>query len=104
MLKKPYNKYRSKRVKTEKGNFDSKKEFNFFGDLLVLQRAGEVSFFLRQVPFHLPGKVKYIVDFVVFYKDGSVKFYDIKGFETPMFKLKKKQVEELYPVQIVIVK
>lgn len=66
--------------------------------------SGEVIFFLRQVPFHLPGNVRYVVDFVEFLASGQVDFVDVKGMETPEFKLKKKQVECLYPIEIKIVK
>jgi len=82
--------------------FDSVKEMNYYKDLQLLQKAGEIVFFLRQVPFDLPGGVKYRVDFVEFYPDGSVRFIDVKGIETDMFIMKKKQVEALYPVKIII--
>jgi len=82
--------------------FDSVKEMNYYKDLQLLQKAGEIVFFLRQVPFDLPGGVTYRVDFVEFYPDGSVRFIDVKGIETDMFIMKKKQVEALYPVKIII--
>jgi len=44
-----------------------------------------------------------VCDFVEFWKDGNVKFTDCKGVETETFKLKKRQVEELYPIEINIV-
>jgi hypothetical protein len=44
------------------------------------------------------------VDFLVFDADGHVRFVDVKGMETPMFVLKKKQVEALYPFTIEVVK
>ena len=53
-----------------------------------------------QVPFHLPGNVKYVVDFQVFMTDGTVKFIDVKGHRTPQYIAKKKMVEALYPVEI----
>lgn len=80
--------------------FDSVKEMNYCKDLQLLQKAGELKFYLQQVPFDLPGGVKYRVDFVEFHEDGSVRFVDVKGIETPGFIMKKKQVEALYPVVI----
>lgn len=80
--------------------FDSKKESKRYQELLWLQKTGEVLFFLRQVPFHLPGNVKYLCDFVVFWKNGDITFEDVKGMKTPMYSLKKKQVEALYPIEI----
>lgn len=97
------HKFNAKRTEIDNIKFDSKKEAQYYSTLKLQQRAGEVIFFLRQVPFHLPGNTKYVCDFQVFYSDGTVKFVDVKGVETAMFKLKKKQVEELYPIQIDIV-
>ncbi len=68
--------------------------------LKTRQSAGDVIFHLRQVPFHLPGNVKYVVDFVLFNVDGTVDFVDVKGMKTPMYILKKKMVENLYPISI----
>lgn len=85
-------------------NFSSKAERNYYHSLKALKKAGQVVFFLMQVPFHLPGKTKYIVDFQVFYADGTVDFVDVKGIETDVFKIKKRQVEEIYPIKIKIVK
>lgn len=80
--------------------FDSKKEAKRYQELLFLQKTGEVLFFLRQTPFHLPGGTKYLCDFVVFWKNGDITFEDVKGMKTPMYSLKKKQVEALYPIEI----
>lgn len=80
--------------------FASKKESRVYEDLLLRQAAGEIIFFLRQVPFHLPGGVKYVVDFVTFERDGLVRFVDAKGMRTPLYVAKKKIVEAQYPIQI----
>ena len=81
--------------------FDSKKEANRYKDLKQLQDWGEVLQFLRQIPFHLPGHTKYVCDFLVFWTDGHVSFEDVKGMRTETYKLKKRQVEELYsPITI----
>lgn len=84
--------------------FSSKKEARYYKGLKVRQAAGEVVQFLRQVPFHLPGGVRYVCDFLEFRSDGSVAFVDTKGMETPEFKAKKRMVEEIYkPITIEIV-
>jgi hypothetical protein len=80
--------------------FASVKEMDYYKDLELLIKAGEMRFFLRQVPFDLPGGVKYRVDFVEFRKDGSVRFMDVKGVKTDMFIMKRKQVQSLYPIKI----
>jgi len=77
--------------------FGSKKEAKRFCELRILQESGEVLFFLRQTPFHLPGKIKYLCDFMVFWSDGSITFEDVKGMRTRSYIDKKKQVEEIYP-------
>lgn len=84
--------------------FDSKKEAKYYTELLIRRdQLKEIIFFLRQVPFHLPGGVKYIVDFVEFHADGTVHFFDVKGMKTKDFIMKKKMVEDLYPVTIELV-
>lgn len=98
------HKFKAKAVNDEGQRFASGLEWRYFKHLKILKMSGEVLFFLRQVPFHLPGGVKYVVDYQVFYSDGSVQFVDVKGFETSEFVLKKKIVEDLYPVEIEIVK
>ena len=80
--------------------FDSKKEARYYDQLCMAQKAGEVVCFLRQVPFHIPGNVTYRLDFLVFYKDGTVSCIDVKGRRTPQYIDKKKIVEALYPVTI----
>ncbi len=102
--KKKRSKYKNVRTVIDGKHFDSLAEGRYFNELKLRILAGEVSYFLRQVPFDLPGNVKYRVDFQVFLADGSVEYIDVKGVKTPMFIMKKKQVEELYPVEIICVK
>jgi hypothetical protein len=96
------HKYHATRTECDGIKFDSKKEAAYYGKLKMLKQAGEVLFFLRQVPFHLPGGVTYRVDFQEFHADGTIRFVDVKGMQTPEFKAKKKMVEALYPVEIEI--
>ncbi len=98
------HKFNAKPVEDDGHNFSSTLEWKYFKHLQFLQKAGAVLFFLRQVPFHLPGGTKYLLDFQVFYSNGDILFVDVKGIETNMFKLKIKIVEELYPVNITVVK
>lgn len=83
--------------------FSSKLERRYYDQLKMLQRSGDVLFFLRQCPFDLPGGIIYRCDFMVFYKD-HVEIVECKGFETPEFKLKRKLLEETYPIKLKIVK
>ncbi len=97
------NKYSAKLTVVDGITFHSQKEARYYSALKLRKQAGEILMFLRQVPFQLPGNTKYFVDFQEFHSDGSVHFIDVKGQMTEVFKLKKRQVEELYPVEIEIV-
>lgn len=97
------HKYRAKATEVDGIRFDSQKEANYYSELKLRQRAGEVLFFLRQVPFHLPGGTVLRVDFLEFHNDGSVHITDTKGIQTEAFKVKKREVEAAYPVTIEVV-
>ena len=95
-----YHKFNAKPTEFDNIKFSSKKESIRYSQLKLLQQNGDIVFFLRQVPFHLPANIKYLCDFLVFWQDGSVTIEDVKGFKTAMYTLKKKQVEALYPIEI----
>ena len=100
MAPKKQSKYRAKKTVVDNMIFDSLKEANYYCRLKMLRDAGEILYFLRQVPFHLPGNVTYRIDFLEFHADGSTHYVDVKGFETQLIKRSKKQVEALFPVII----
>lgn len=83
--------------------FPSRLERRYYDKLKVLQKAGEVIFFLMQTPFHIGNGVKYVVDFTVFWANGEVSFVDTKGRDTTLSVAKRKIVEGLYPIEIEIV-
>lgn len=87
------SKYRAKRT----GGYASKRESDYAGLLAAQQSAGVVSHFLEQVPVKLPGGVKYVCDFLVFYADGRIAFVEVKGVQTPAWKLKLRLLEESQP-------
>lgn len=94
------HKFKARRTNVDGIKFSSKKEANRYNILKLLQKSGDILFFLRQVPFHLPGGVKYVCDFLIFWANGIVTIEDVKGFKTEIYKAKKKMVEALYPVEI----
>lgn len=111
----PANKYHvsAKEDRTADGiTFASKAEMRRYLELLDLQKTGAVAFFFRQVPIALPGKTKYLADFVSFWpvefgtrkpkalRSYMVRFEDVKGCRTEIYRLKKRQVEALYPIEI----
>lgn len=100
-MRRAFHKFGAVPTKVDDIRFDSKKEARYYQDLKLRQKAGEVLFFLRQVPFHLPGGVRYVVDFQEFRADGTVTFVDVKGMKTSEYLMKKKMVESLYPIEII---
>jgi hypothetical protein len=110
------HKFNAKRTERNGRTYASKAEANYAASLELRKRAGEVLFWLEQVPMKLIGKtsprktkrgtnkngsdIKYVVDFVVFETGGDVRFVDVKGVDTDMSRLKRAQVEALYPVTI----
>ena len=108
LTQKRRSKYNNTRTQYDGHTFDSIAECDYYKHLLKFQRAGQIVMILRQVPFHLTSNrdniAKYECDFQVFYEDGRIEFVDVKGVETPMFKLKKKLVESQYPVEIKVIK
>lgn len=98
------HKFKAKPTTLDGIHFASKAEANYYTHLLYEKEKGNIVFFLRQVPFHLPGNTRYVVDFIEFWEDGTILFTDVKGVETETYKLKKRMVEELYPIRITVVK
>lgn len=94
------HKFNAIRTEVDGIKFASKREAKYFSELRIAQNSGELLFFLRQVPFHLAGGVRYVCDFVEFWKDGSVRFVDTKGFKTQMYIAKRKMVQATYPIEI----
>lgn len=90
-------------IPTEVGNakFSSKKEARYWESLQIAMRSKELLFVLRQVPFHHSSGVRYVVDFVEFWANGDVRFVDVKGVKTPMYKVKKKMIEAEFPIKII---
>lgn len=94
------SKYGATRATRDGFSFDSQLEARVYDTLVLLQHAGEVEYFLCQVPFRIPGGVKYVADFLVLYTDGRKRVLDAKGVETATYKTKKKLVEHHYPITI----
>lgn len=98
------HKYGARAIVIDGIRFDSTREGRLYESLKARQLAGEVAFFLRQVPIHLQGGTKLVIDFLVFFTDGSQpEFLDAKGVETPTFKVKRREVEAAYPIRIITV-
>ena len=99
------HKYRAKPTVVGGRRYASKLEARYAEQLKTLQLAGKVIGWLEQVPLHLPGGITYRLDFVVFDADGSVRFVETKGYETPQWRDKIKLAREAYPwIDIEVVK
>ena len=90
----------STRCEADGFNFDSKKERDFYAALKLRRANKDIDYFLRQVPFHLPGGVVYRCDFMVVDRWGKVSYIDVKGHKMREYLTKKKLVEHHFGVQI----
>ena len=86
--------------------FDSKKEAEFYQQLMLRVKAGELWFVIRQVPFDLAEKerLQYFADFVAVKPDGTLEaVYDVKSEATrksEKYIIKKKLMRELWGISI----
>lgn len=85
-------------------NYDSKLEARVAERLDSELMAGDVAAWLPQIPILLPGGVRLVVDFLVFYRDGSHRWLDAKGRETQASINKRKQAMALYGINVEIVR
>jgi hypothetical protein len=97
------NKYNATKAMFDGITFASKKECEYYVKLKFLKADKAIKYFLRQIPFDLPGGVKYRCDFMVVHNDQHIQYIDVKGFKTKEFIMKKKMVEALYPIEITVV-
>ncbi len=93
------NKYRAVKTEVDGIVFDSKREAARYMELMLLERAGEISHLELQPKYDciINGKkiCTYKADFRYFTKLGNI-VEDVKGVKTPIYRLKKKLVEALY--------
>lgn len=81
--------------------FDSKHEFEDWKRFEQQRVLGAIRSVVRQVSMPLPGTRRRIrVDFLVVENDGRQRWFDSKGYETAVSKLKRDQVREAYGITI----
>lgn len=100
------NKYNNKKVVIDGIKFDSKREGEYYEHLKCLKQAGKITDFELQPKFVLQEGFKkygrkflpinYVADFRVWFPDGTDCVIDIKGHETPDFKIKRKLFDKRY--------
>ena len=97
-------KYGNRRVEIDGMKFDSQHESDvYFGTLLPSWKAGVLRLLVRQVPFDLPGGIKYIADFVTVSADGNIRVIDAKSEITRKNRVyinKKKQMRACWGIEI----
>lgn len=111
LLAKPKrSKYGAKRCELDGIKFDSQAERDFYANLKLREKAGEVGGVELQRPFPLlvaSGIVvgSYRADFAFWdHKEDRFRVIDVKGFDTPLSKWKRKHVKAQYGFEVEIVK
>lgn len=97
------NKYGNRRVEVDGIRFDSQKEARYYEELMLRYRAGDLKLVLLQVPFILPGPVKYYADFLTIDNDGRFEVIDVKSEATRKNRVyinKKKQMKAVWGIEI----
>jgi len=103
-------KYRAIKTQLDGITFDSKREASRYAELKMMQAQAVIERLELQpvLPISINGRpvCKYKGDFRYFCRARNRHVLeDVKGFETPVFRLKKKLVEALYyPVKIEVIK
>ena len=99
------HKYGAVRCESKDGvKFPSKLEKMYYERLIEAKNRGEISYFLMQVPFRLPGNIKYLLDFMVIYPDNRLEYIEVKGFMSEVARIKIQQTESIYNIKINVVK
>lgn len=117
-------KYHNKKITYNGEQFDSKKEFRRYCELVLLQKANEITNLQRQVVFELVpaqyeyyeectknGKIKqkqrlierpikYIADFVYIENNGNMVVEDTKGYKSKEYIIKRKLMMYVHNIKI----
>jgi hypothetical protein len=107
----PVSKYYAKKVYDEiHGMFDSKKEYEYFNKLLLLEKYGKISGLKRQIRFELIekneyfGNCSYIADYEYLDDKGIRHIVDCKGYKKgaayELYKIKRKIMFDKYGILV----
>lgn len=106
------SKYRAVPVVVDGIRFASKAESRRYGELKLLEKAGEIRQLRLQVPLGLHASAsggsplpigQYVADFMYEERQGQdwcLRIEDVKGVRTPLYRWKKKHVEAQYGITI----
>lgn len=104
-------KYGNKACRVGDEHYRSGREMARHQDLLILERAGQISELKREVPFvlapavRLNGRLKpplrYFADFVYRDKNGLVVVEDAKGMRTDVYRIKRHLMATVLGVEVI---
>lgn len=100
------SKYRNRKIIVDNITFASYAECGRYNTLKMLQKLGEIKNLTLQPKFDftLPNVKKklftYIADFAYTDNLGNKIIEDVKGFKTPIYRLKKKLIEAQHNIKI----
>lgn len=98
------HKYHAKRTTLNGKSYASKLEAKYAEKLNAAKASGILLFYLEQVPFRLPGGNTYRLDFMEFWANGEITCTEVKGVDTPSWKIKKRLFEETYPITLNVIR
>jgi hypothetical protein len=98
---KPSNaaKYRSQPTWRDGMRFPSRLQAKHYDELKLLKAAGLIRYFIREVRFDLPGAI-HRIDWGIVMGNGELIWAESKGRDLSMGKLKRKQTEQIYGIEI----
>lgn len=98
-------KYNARRTEVYGITFASGKEAHRYQELMLMQKAGVITNLERQVKYSIDINGVHVCSYFADFQytnvaDGEVVTEDAKGFQTQVYRIKKKLVRALYGVDI----
>lgn len=100
-------KFNAKKIEYDGITFDSKLECEYYKELMLKVKNGEIKSFSIQPKYILQDKftkygknyreISYSPDFMIINNDDSITLIDVKGFSTPASEMRKKLFDFQYP-------
>lgn len=97
------SKYNNRKTWVDGVCFDSQRESQYYSNLKLLVKVGEIKGFCLQPQFVLvegnaeERAITYKADFIIFHNNGRAEIVDVKGFESAQWKRTFKQFRLKYP-------
>ncbi len=104
------HKYNAKPCEVNGIKYRSQKEMRRHQELLLMEKAGEITDLKREVPFILAPSVvingkkvrelRYFVDFTYFNRNGELKCEDTKGMKTRVYMIKRHLMRHIWDIEV----